>query len=192
MRPLIAGADAGDLGPALGAAMPWMDQRGRRSVGERRVIYGPLWTHYLSDPDHARRSGRDFAPAARTHLEQHGFGELAAMERLYEISLNRSHDLNLFCGLIDLNPRTLQQCHDFLNAVRRLHNDTVSASPERGAMARAFEGMEEFWAQGHHVRSLGRFLLDLAARTAVLEHVTRAISITVGEGDKAEVVVIAS
>ena len=192
MRPLIAGAEASALGPALGAAMPWMDQRGRRSAGERRAIYGPLWAQYLSDPDHSRRSGRDFAPAARTHLEQHGFGELAAMERLYEITTTIPHDADLFCGLIDLNPRTLQQCHDFLNAVRRLHGETVSAVPERGAMARAFEGMEEFWAQAHHVRSVGRFLLDLAASTAVLTHVTRALSITIGEGDKADVVVIAS
>ena len=117
--------------------------------------------------------------------------DLAAMERIYEITLARPHDGNLFCGLIDLNPRTLQQCHDFLNAVRHLHNDTVSAAPERGVVARAFEGMEEFWAQSHHVRSLGRFLLDLAASSAVLTHVTRAFSVTV-EGDNAEVVIIAS
>ena len=137
--------------------------------------------------------GRDIERAVRLDiLEQHGFADLAAMERLYEISPTRPHDPALFCGLIDMNPRTLQQVHDFLNAVRRLHNDTVSASPERGVIARTFEGMEEFWAQGHHVRSLGRFLLDVAARAAVLPHVTRAVAITAGEGDRAETLVIAS
>ncbi len=191
MRPRVAMAHPSDLGPALGAAMPWLDMGGRRSPAIRRTLYGPLWTHYLSDDAHVHRRGRDFAPMARQHLQQHGVPDLAAMERLYEVTPTRPHDARLFCGLLDLNARTLQQCHDFLNGVRRLHADTVSAAPDHGAMQRVFEDMEHFWAQAHHVQALGVYLLDVARTAGVTAHVTRSAALTVGTGERADVYVIA-
>ena len=192
MLPRIATAAAGALGSALGSAMPWMDVEGRRSPAARRASYGPLWTLYLSDPDHVHRKGRDFARAAREHLEKQGLGDLARMERLYDVTPSRPHDGRLFCGLIDLNPHTLGQCQDFVDAARRLHADTVSGAPDHGVIPAVFDGMENFWAQGHHVRAVGAYLLEIAQQAGVVSHVTRSLAISVEEGPHAGIRVLGS
>ena len=66
----------------------------------------------------------------------------------------------------------------------------LSAEPEQGSLARIFEEMENCWAQGHHVRALGAYLVDVAIATAVSTRVTRSFGITVGSGDEAQVFVL--
>jgi hypothetical protein len=189
MRRRISSANPKEIGVGLGAAMPWSEVAGRHSVTLRRKLYGPLWEFYLSKPEHEHRVGRDFAIAARKHLADQGFEDLASMEQLYAGS-SRPHDGNVFCGLIDLNPSTFQNCRDFFNGVRRLDAGVLSAEPDNGVMARIFEEMENLWRQSHHVRGVGAYLLEIARITGVLKHVTQSMSVTVGVGTASEQVFV--
>jgi hypothetical protein len=192
MRARIAAANVKELGGSLGAAMPWSSEAGRHSAMLRRKLYGPLWEAYLANPDNELRTGRDFAQFARRQLAAQGFQNLGNMEQLYATT-TLPHDGNVFCGLIDLNPHTFQNCRDFFNAVKRLHLDVLSGAPDNGVIVRVFEEMENFWRQSHHVRAVGAYLLDIARATAVLKHVSRSLAITIGAGTQNEqVMVIAS
>ena len=172
--------------------MPWSREPGRHSALLRRKLYAPLWEAYLSSPDNEQRRGRDFAQMARKHLATQGFERLGQMEQLYA-GTTLPHDGKVFCGLIDLNPHTFQNCRDFFNGIKRLHLDALSTAPDNGAIARVFEEMENLWRQSHHVRAVGAYLLDIARSTAVLKHVSRSLAITVGAGTANEqVMVIAS
>ena len=179
MRTRIAAANVKELGAPLGAAMGFMREAGRDSVVLRRRLYGPLWEFYLSNPDHADRSGRDFAETARQHLAKQGFANLASREQIYGGS-TKAGDETVFCGLIDMNPHTMQNCRDFINGVKRLNLDVLSTAPDHGNVERVFEEMENFWRQSHHVRAVGAYLLDVAKATGVLVQVGRSISINVG------------
>ena len=189
LRTRIAAAGVKEFGAYLGAAMPWSREPGRQSVMLRRKLYGPLWEAYLSNSDNEHRSGRDFARMARRHLASQGFDDLANMEHLYA-GTTRPHDGNVFCGLIDLNPHTIQNCRDFFNGVKRLNLDVLSGAPDNGAMARVFEEMENLWRQSHHVRAVGAYLCDIARSTGVLTHVSRSLAITVGVGAPTEQVIV--
>jgi hypothetical protein len=192
MRTRIAAAKVKEFGASLGAAMPWSREPGRHSAMLRRRLYAPLWEAYLSRPENERRRGRAFAQVARKHLAAQGFENLANMERLYA-GTTQPHDGNVFCGLIDLNPHTFQNCRDFFNGVKRLNMDVLSGAPDNGAIARVFEEMENLWRQSHHVRAVGAYLVDIARRAGVLKHVSRSLAITVGPGTaRAQVIVVAS
>ena len=194
VRARVAGAEPKALGASLGAAMPWMDLAGRQSVALRRRLYGPLWASYLAEPDHVHRRGRDFSQAAREHLVSQGFEPLGSLERLYQITLTRNGDPLTFAGSIDLQPSTIQNCHDFFNGVRLLQDNVLSAAPAGHVMGSVFEQMEELFRQHLHVRALGAYLLDVARATGVLRHAGRSLALTVG-GEKSgggEVFVIAS
>ena len=194
VRARLAGAEPKELGASLGAAMPWMDQAGRQSVALRRRLYGPLWASYLADSDHVHRRGRDFSQMARQHLVSQGFEPLGSLERLYQITLTRSADVQTFAGAIDLHPSTIQNCHDFFNGVRLLQENVLSAAPAGHVMVRVFEQMEELFRQRLHVRALGAYLLDVARATGVLRHTGRSLALTVGgeKGEAGDVFVIAS
>jgi hypothetical protein len=194
VRERVAAAEATELGASLGAAMPWMNLAGRQSVALRRRLYGPLWASYLADPDHMHRSGRDFSQAARQHLGAQGFEPLGNLERMYQITPTRSGDPLTFAGSIDLQPSTIQNCHDFFNGVRLLQTNVLSAAPAAHVMGRVFEQMEELFGQHLHVRALGGYLLEVARATGVLRHTGRSLAFTVaGEKDAAgQVFVIAS
>ena len=189
MRTRIAAAPFKEIGASLGAAMPWSDEPGRQSVMLRRRLYAPLWEAYLSNAGNENRSGRDFAEMARRHLTAQGFENLANMERLYA-STTLPHDGNVFCGLIDLNPGTLQNCRDFFAGVRRLNLDFLAGAPDNDTFAHVFGEMQNLWRQSHHVRAVGAYLLDIARATSALKHVGRAMSITLGVGTPSEQVIV--
>jgi len=190
MRPRIAAASAREFGAFLGAAMPWSEEPGRQSVALRRRLYGPLWERYLADPDNVHRSGRDFVPAARRHLIDQGFPNLADMEQLYLLTRQRPHDANVFAGTIDLNPHTFQNCRDFFNGVKDLNMGVISGQPDHGTIKGVFDKMQSLWTQGHHVLAAGAYLVEIARITAVLKDVTRSMSITIGVGGNNEQVVV--
>ena len=190
MRPRIAAANAREFGAFLGAAMPWSEEPGRQSVALRRRLYGPLWERYLADPDNVHRSGRDFVSAARRHLIDQGFPNLADMEQLYLLTRQRPHDANVFAGTIDLNPHTFQNCRDFFNGVKDLNMGVISGQPDHGTIKGVFDKMQSLWTQGHHVLAAGAYLVEIARITAVLKDVTRSMSITIGVGGNNEQVVV--
>lgn len=189
MRGKIASATPRELGPSLGAAMPWSKEAGRQTPTLRRQLYGPLWEGYLSTLDNASLSGRSFADAARRHLTKRGFPNLAAMEQIYAVS-PVPHSTEVFCGLIDLNPSTIQNCGDFVNGARHLSQAALSAAPDDKTFKLVFEEMENLWAQSHHMRAVGAFLLETARLTGVLKHLGRSVSI--GVATKGDRIVIAS
>ena len=181
MRTRIAAANLKEFGAYLGAAMPWSREPGRHSTMLRRKLYGPLWEAYVSNADNEARRGRDFAQMARKHLTSQGFENLGNLERLYAGSM-LPDDGNVFCGLIDLNPNTLQNCRDFFNGVKRLNLDVLSGAPDNRVIEHVFEEMENLWRQSHHVRAVGAYLLDIARTTGVLKHVSRSLAVTIGAG----------
>jgi hypothetical protein len=187
MWPLIAAAAATDLGPFLGAAMPWMEKEpGRESVGLRRRLYGPLWNSYLTRP----RRGRELALEAREHLAAQGFAGLANREAFF--ASTAGNDAFSFGGLVDLNPDTATDCQRFLNGAKRLNIGILSAAPNDGVIERVFEELEDFWTQSLHVRAVGAYLVDVARTGGVLGDVGRSFALTVGGGDGSETLVLAS
>ena len=77
--------------------------RGWTSPGDRPSACAdasmvPLWEAYLADRENRHQVGREFASRATAHLRSQGFGDLAAMERLYEITPSRSNDERCSAG----------------------------------------------------------------------------------------------
>jgi hypothetical protein len=180
LLPRLATAPVREFAPALAAAMPWMKlSEARSSAGERRRLYAPLWTLYLEKPD---RSQADFAAAAEQHVQAEGRPEL----RLAERTPSGTNPFS-FAGLTQINGDTRGACQAFTRGCNILHTAILSRARNEKTIDKAVSAMNDLWAQSHHVRAIGVYLLDAAERAGSLGDVTRTLTV---DADALDTVVV--
>jgi len=168
--PALAGAPLAAFAPALAGAMPWMNTSGRVSALMRRQLYAPLWTAYLENPFESQKT---YADVAFDHLKKAGHEETAVRERLGA----SGSDPFSFAGLIHLNDRTPQDCEAFTRGATILNSAITSGARNQKTINKAVAEMDDLWAQSHHVRAIGWYLLDAIERTGFLANVTRTMTV---------------
>ena len=168
--PVLADAPLAAFAPALAASMPWMNTSGRVSASVRRQLYAPLWAAYLGNP---LVSQKIYADMAMDHLQKAGHTETAVRERLGASGT----DPFSFGGLIHINDRTRQDCEAFTRGAAILNSAITSGARNQKTIDKAVAEMDDFWAQSHHVRAIGWYLLDAIERKGFLDNVTRTMTV---------------
>jgi hypothetical protein len=181
-----AGRDA-DFAAALAAAMPWRKgSPGRADPVCRRDLYGPLWAHALEQPD---ATARELVALARQYLATGAEPQLVFLEENYL----RLTPTCTFVGLAKVaNQDTATAWRDFRSGARLLREASITAPVEETALESAFALMANLWAQAHHVRALGAFLLDAASAAGVAYAVTRTLTVLTRDGGNETAVVVAA
>lgn len=183
---LAAGRDA-DFAAALGAAMPRRSgSHGRGDPCRRRDLYTPLWAHVLEHPDAPARA---LVALARQHLAKGDEPQLGFLEENYL----KLAPTCTFVGLARVaNQNTAAAWRGFRSGARLLHEAVVAAAEEDGILEKTFSLMVNLWAQTHHVRALGAFLLEAASTVGVAASVARTLSVTAREAAGETALVIAA
>lgn len=180
--PLAAAGRDADFAAALGAAMPWRaGSPGRAEPGRRRELYGALWGYYLEHPDAPARTLVEYA---RRYLSSRHEPELGFLEESY----SKLVPTCTFVGLAKLaNQGTGAAWREFRNGAALLQEAFSSGAQENGVLEKSFPLMVNLWAQSHHVRALGAYLLELATAAGVAHCLARTLTVTYRdrEGEKA-------
>jgi len=183
--PLAAAGRDADFAAALGSAMPWRaGSPGRAEPGRRRELYGALWGYYLEHPDAPARTLVEYA---RRYLSSRHEPELGFLEESYSKLVPTS----TFVGLAKLaNQGTAAAWREFRNGAALLQEALSSGAPEGGVFEKSFSLMVNLWAQSHHVRALGAYVLELAIAAGVAHRLARTLTLIYrdGEGEKALVI----
>jgi hypothetical protein len=183
---LAAGRDA-DFAAALGAAMPRRSGTpGRGDPPRRRELYAPLWSHVLEHPDAPARA---LVALARQHLAKADEPQLGFLEENYL----KLAPTCTFVGLARVaNQNTAAAWREFRSGASLLHEAVVAAAEDDGVLEKTFSLMVNLWAQSHHVRALGVFLLEAASAASVAASVGRTLSVTAREASGETTLVIAA
>ena len=183
---VAAGRDA-DFAAALGAAMPRRTgSQGRGDPCRRRELYAPLWAHVLEHPDAPARA---LVAVARQHLAKGDEAQLGFLEENYL----KLAPTCTFVGLARVaNQNTAAAWREFRSGARLLHEAVVAAADEDGTLEKTFSLMVNLWAQTHHVRALGAFLLEAASTAGVAASVVRTLNVRVREAAGENALVIAA
>jgi hypothetical protein len=180
-----AHVNAPSIAGALASAMPWWKKLRELTPSQRRDAYEGLWSFYL-DPRNARLSGAELARFAARTLAKHE--ELEPLGLLEEKADGPGPFT--FAGLTQLNARTRGQFAAFTRGLRSLKESIDNGASDDGVrIPKAFADLEGFWAQSHHVRAVGAYLLDAAEREGVLADTRRSLTVSAGGTD---VIVLAS
>jgi len=180
LLPSLSAAPLQNFASSLATAMPRMNvSEARRSAGERRKLYAPLWSLYLDEPNHTQA---EFAAAAEQHVLNEGRQEL----RLTERTPSGSNPFS-FAGLTRLNGDTRAACQAFTRGCSILQTSILSGARNQKTVDKAFGEMDDLWQQSHHVRAIGDYLLEAAERAGILAQVTRTIVV---ESDGIDSIVI--
>jgi hypothetical protein len=170
MLPALADARPEAYTRPLALAMPWMEMfEERRSAPRRRDAYAPLWAMYLEDPSQSRSV---YAAAAEAHLAKQGATALAHRE-----AQAGDPDPFTFAGLTAINGDTRGACDAFTRGARILREAILSGARNQKTIDKVFGAMNDLWAQSHHVRAVGAYLLDCAEAASVLHEVTRTLTV---------------
>jgi len=170
------------FGQALGAAMPWTKKypQVRQSVSERRRRYGALWYDYLTDetitPTRLQKK-------AQLDFKKWGYTKLGELEgRGIEYARTTS-----IAGLADMNRRTREQWESFYQGATKLHQAILEGENHR-QIRTSFTAMQRLWTQSHHVRALGRYLVEIArlGTDEVKAGVERILTVTYRDDDNKE------
>ena len=171
LLPDLAAAPSTAFAPALAAAMPWLKSSlARNSAARRRYVYAPLWASYLAHPEQSLAS---LARAAFEHVKKEGHPELAPRE----ISAPQGPDPLSFAGLTRVNGNTRAACDAFTRGMRILHSSIAAGARNQKTIDKAVGEMDDLWAQSHHVRAIGAYLLEAADRAGVVGDVTRTMTV---------------
>jgi len=174
--PALAASPIENFAPALALSMPWMKvSDARQSAARRRQLYAPLWATYLAHPEHSQS---EFAATAEQHLIQAGRTELILTERTPSGPNPFS-----FAGLTRLNGNTAGACAAFTRGCNILNTAINSGARNQKTIDKAVGEMDDLWAQSHHVRTIGAYLLEVAERSGVLADVTRTMTVDVDSMD---------
>jgi hypothetical protein len=168
--PALAATPVENFASSLALAMPWMNiSDARQSAARRRQLYAPLWKLYLEHPDHTQG---EFASAAEQHVRNEGRTELILTERRPS-----GPDPFSFAGLTQINGNTRGACQAFTLGCSILQTALVSGARNQNTIDKAVGKMDDLWAQSHHVRAIGAYLLDAAQAAGVLSDVTRTMTV---------------
>jgi len=190
MRALVpiaaVGRDA-DFAAALGAAMPWRaGSPGRAEPERRRELYGALWGHFMDNPDLPARTLVEYA---RRYLASRHEPELGFLEESYSKLVPTA----TFVGLAKLASQGTASAWREFRSGAALLSEALSGGVEEGdTLGRAFSSMANLWAQGHHVRALGAYLLELATNAGIIHCVARTLTVTYRTGDEERALVVAA
>jgi hypothetical protein len=167
--PRLAAASPEQFAGALAAAMPWMDSsEARANASRRRLVYGPLWATALQHPELRKE---ELAKLAAERLKATGHTEMVTRET----ALLNSSDPFSFAGLTRINGDTRAVCQAFSRGAAILQSAIDSGARNRQTIDKAFEQLNDLWAQSHHVRAVGVHLLDHADSVGQLSEVTRTL-----------------
>jgi hypothetical protein len=185
--PAVAGGRDADFAAALGAAMPRRSgTHARGDPGRRRELYGPLWSHVLDHPDAPARA---LVVLARQHLGASAEPQLGFLEENYL----KLAPTCTFVGLARVaNQTTAAAWRGFRSGALLLHEALAGAAEDDGTLERAFSMMVNLWAQTHHVRALGAFLLEAASTAGVAAAVVRTLTVSARKTDGEKTLVIAA
>jgi hypothetical protein len=183
---LAAGRDA-DFAAALGAAMPRRSgSPGRADPCRRRELYAPLWAYVLEHPDSPARA---LVALARQHLAKADEPQLGFLEENYL----KLAPTCTFVGLARVANQNTAACwREFRTGAGLLHEAVAAAVEEDGVLEKTFSLMVNLWAQSHHVRALGGFLLEAASTAGVATSVARTLTVTAREAAGETALVIAA
>jgi hypothetical protein len=183
---LAVGRDA-DFAAALGAAMPRRSgSPGRGDPSRRRELYAPLWSHVLEHPDAPARA---LVVLARQHLAKADEPQLGFLEENYL----KLAPTCTFVGLARVaNQNTAAAWREFRSGASLLHEAVAVAAADDSVLEKTFSLMVNLWAQSHHVRALGVFLLEAASAASVAASVARTLSVTAREAAGETTLVIAA
>jgi hypothetical protein len=174
--PALAASSVESFAPALALAMPWMKiSDARQSAVRRGELYAPLWAMYLEHPDHSQG---EYAAAAEQHMKEAGRTELVLTERT-PFGPNPFS----FAGLTQINGNTRDACAAFTRGCSILNTAINSGARNQKTIDKAIGEMDDLWAQSHHVRAIGAYLLAAAERAGVLSDVTRTMATDIGGTD---------
>jgi hypothetical protein len=158
----------------------------RGDPGRRRELYGSLWAHVLDHPDAPARA---LVVLARQHLGASAEPQLGFLEENYL----KLAPTCTFVGLARVaNQTTAAAWRGFRSGALFLHEAVAGAAEEDGTLERAFSLMVNLWAQTHHVRALGAFLLEAASTAGVAAAVVRTLTVSARETDGEKTLVLAA
>lgn len=145
------------FGLALGAAMPWTEgfPPVRQNLFLRRALYGPLWEAYLAND---QIGPSDLAAHAGRVFREHDFKDLARFEQ----DLWTASETTTIAGLARLNGHTRREWRAFCRGMASLRT-AIRSGASHTAIADSYGNIQALFAQWHHIRALGVFLLDLVA-----------------------------
>jgi hypothetical protein len=180
LLPALAGAPAAAFADAFAAAMPYMpDFPERRSVALRRIVYGDLWRAYFASASPGHRPTRvEMAVIGAAALRSRRLDVLAAFEDRQR-DPQRPLDPLAFAGLVELNGDSASACSGFSRALTVLQSSGANADDTMPLIFRSASGL---WAQSHHVRAIGAYLLEAARRQSLLGEIRRVLTVTPKQG----------
>ena len=159
---------------------------GRGDPSRRRELYGPLWSHVLEHPDAPARA---LVAVARQHLTKVDEPQLGFLEENYL----KLAPTCTFVGLARVaNQNTAAAWHEFRSGACLIHDAVAAAAQDDGVLEKTFSLMVNLWAQSHHVRALGVYLLEAASAATVGASVARTLSVTARETAGETALVIAA
>jgi hypothetical protein len=173
LRELLASPEAGSMAGALAAAMPWWPKIRPFTPEQRRATFAPLWAEHLAHPQ---------TPPQKLGLVQ----QLGPARAAIETKLGT----HTFAGLAEMNGGTPAAFQTFTRGMRSLDQAVKNGEFDDGRLPKVFDDLQAFCAQSHHVRALGAYLLEAAARRGRLGGVKRALSVA-RPGSKADTVLVA-
>lgn len=174
LRELLANPEAGSMAGALAAAMPWWPKIRPFTPDQRRATFTRLWAEHLANPQ--------TPPQSLGLVQQLGPARAAIETKL---------GTHTFVGLAEMNSGTPAAFQTFTRGMRSLDQAVKNGEFDKSRLPAVFDDLQAFFGQSHHIRALGAYLLDAAARRDVLGGVQRSLSITPVGGSNADTVVIA-
>jgi hypothetical protein len=185
--PFMASGRDADFAAALGAAMP--RRSGSQSRGDperRRELYAPLWAHVLEHPDAPARA---LVALARQHLAKGQEPQLGFLEENYL----KLAPTCTFVGLARVaNQNTASAWQGFRSGAILLHEAARADAEEAGTLEKVFSLMVNLWAQTHHARALGAFMLESAVTAGVAAGVVRTLRVSAREAGGENALVVAA
>ncbi len=172
MLPKLGSAALTAFAPAYGAAMPWMKNfPGRRDVDVRRELYEPLWRSYFQDPDQAPDQ---LSARAVAHFEDMPLPHKEL--RVVELEF-LTRQWATFAGLAKLNSKMIGDLERFNEGMAALAVAVAEDHASTGIIELVFDEIKDMGKQSHHVRALGAYLIDVAAKSPGSPRIERSVSV---------------
>jgi hypothetical protein len=194
---------------ALARALPYSSQPVRSSVQGRQKLYAPLWLSFL------KSGGRDWsyqlAPGIVAHHLKQTAGKEGWMAAEWEESKGSDghYSPGTFMSVLEKDSinsgdiggkpyaKIAEDWRDLNAQVRALQDaiegaDAFGGDPTRTVIQEVFDAFDRPASNSFRLMALANWLLELAERDETLRDVQRLLSVTVGEGDSAQVLTFTS
>jgi hypothetical protein len=145
-----------------------------RTVSRRRELFTPLWRYYLENPT---VSVSTLQAQAVSFFGDHGSSHHSPALRFREAHFTALRP-STFTGLVELNRNTAASCSSFLQGLSSLRTALANGTPEFDTIPKAFNQMDDLWAQWHHVAAVGAFLSEVAASRDILSDIERSFTVS--------------